>query len=130
MHTNRALLLAKTKQTRDFHLGSSINEFNYVIERAPKDFVLLPEILTKKGENLIRLGNAPLGVKELEEAIQLKADYWPPYTALSDYYKDRRDLPKAREVLKQALSFAPNAKPVQRRLAELNAIKHEPKQKR
>jgi tetratricopeptide (TPR) repeat protein len=122
MKTNRALFLAKSKQIRSFYLTSSIDEFNYVIKHARDDFILLPEILTKKGENLIRLGHGPAGVLELEHAIQLKADYWPPYVALSDYYEQKGDRSKAREVLKQALSFAPDSKAVQRRLAKLAGV--------
>lgn len=130
MQTNRALLQAKTKQTRNFYLGTSIQEFDYVIQRAPSDFLLLPEILTKKGENLVRLGNGPLGVRELQRAIELKPDYWPPYVALSDYYKDIGDVAKSREVLETALTFAPQATPVKKRLASLtNAQKHGPVQR-
>jgi len=59
MKTNRAILLVRTQQFRTYYLSESIGEFDYVIERAPPDFKLLPEILTKKGENLIRLGRGP-----------------------------------------------------------------------
>ena len=51
METNRAILQACTKDSRRSLLGSALEEFDYVIKRAPADFVLLPEILTKKGEN-------------------------------------------------------------------------------
>jgi tetratricopeptide (TPR) repeat protein len=117
--TNRALLLARSEQVRKFYLDSSIVEFDYVLERAPASFVLLPEILTKKGENLLRLGKGAPGVLELEHAIDLKSDYWPPYAALSDYYKESGDLAKARQFLQTALNFAPDAKPLQRRVSEL-----------
>ena len=123
MKTNRAILLARTRQTRMFYLHDSIGEFDYVIRSAPKDFVLLPEILTKKGENLIRLGRAPLGIQELTRAIELKPDYWPPYAYLSDHYKAAGDIKKAREVLEKALSFSPDAKGLKMRLAELDAVK-------
>ena len=62
-----------------------------------------PEIFTKKGENLIRLAKGPLGVIELERAIEAKPDYWPPYAALSDYYKSIGDRAKARDVLRRRL---------------------------
>lgn len=123
MKTNRALFLARSKQVRTFYLESSIREFDYVLQRAPNDFILLPEILNKKGENLIRLGNGPAGMMELERAIALKPDYWPPYAALSDYYKDSGDTAKARELLEKALSLEPDAKTLQRRLAALNSVK-------
>src|SRR5262245_56848566 len=53
--TNRAVLLSRTEQSRRFYLSDAFSEFDYVLNGAPPDFVLLPEILMKKGENLIRL---------------------------------------------------------------------------
>src|SRR5256885_9933612 len=44
MKTNRALYLARDPRTREFYLRDSITEFDYVLERAAEDFVLLPEI--------------------------------------------------------------------------------------
>jgi hypothetical protein len=121
MKTNRAIFLARSQQYRTFYLNSSITEFDYVIRAAPLDFKMLPEILTKKGENLIRLDRGPQGISELERAIALKPDYWPPYAAMSDYYRKIGDLAKAREWLEEGLSASPNTKALMRRLAELNA---------
>jgi hypothetical protein len=123
MKTNRAVILARTKQARTFYLSSAVKEFDYVLERAPADFVLLPEILTKKGENLIRLGRGALAIKELEHAIETKPDYWPPYVTLSNYYKKSGDVAKARELLQKALSFSPDNKSLKTQLAELESGK-------
>jgi tetratricopeptide (TPR) repeat protein len=125
--TNRAILLSRTPADRQFYLNFSIVEFDYVIQRAPQDFIVLPEILTKKGENLIRLGRAHLGIVELQRAIDLKPDYWPPYAQLSDYYKGTGDIQKAREYLEKALSYSPDAQAVKRRLAELDGVKAKPR---
>jgi tetratricopeptide (TPR) repeat protein len=119
MKTNRAMLLAKTRQDREFYLGSSIGEFDYVLERAQPGFVLLPEIYTRKGENLIRLGRSGPAIEALEKAIALKADYWPPYAHLSDFYKSKGDAARAREILENGLALVPDAKALRRRLAEL-----------
>jgi tetratricopeptide (TPR) repeat protein len=108
---------------RTFYLASSIDEFNFVIRSAPPDFVMLPEIHTKKGENLMRLGRTAPALAELERAIQLKPDYWPPYAAISDFHKKNGDAAKAREWLEKALAFAPDAKGLQNRMAELQRSK-------
>jgi hypothetical protein len=121
MKSNRANLLATDRQVRSFYWKDAIDEFNYVLAHATDEFVLMPEILTKKGENLIRLGQGPLGIIELERAAELKPDYWPAYAAMSDYYKDSGDPKKARELLQSGLSFAPEAQGLKRRLAELDA---------
>ena len=123
MKTNRGVLLARDEQSRRFYLQDAIGEFDYVIDRAPPDFVLLPEILMKKGENLIRLGQHGSGIRQLLRAIELKPDYWPPYAAMSDYYKNTGDLKKAREVLEKGLSASPDAKALKDRLAKLDAVK-------
>ena len=120
MKTNRGQLLARDQQTRRFYIADAVGEFNYVIERAPPDFIMLPEILTKKGENLIRVGQGPLGMVELERAAELKPDYWPPYALMSDYYKDAGNVPKARDLLERGLALIPDAAALKRRLAELD----------
>ena len=119
MKVNRALYLSRDANTRNFYLIDSVNEFNYVLNHAPDDFVLLPEILTKKGQSLILAGRGALGVVELERAISLKPDYWPPYLHLSDYYRGVGNKAKAREVLQAALEKSPDVKTLQQSLAEL-----------
>jgi tetratricopeptide (TPR) repeat protein len=123
METNRALFLSRTRQERAFYLRNAITEFDYVIQRVPEDFRLLPEILTKKGANLIRLGEAPLAIDGLQRAIRLKPDYWPPYAELSDYYRDAGDSRTAREYLEKGLSHSPDAEGLKRRLTELDAVR-------
>ena len=122
MKTNRAVLLTLDPIARRFYLADSIIEFDYVITRAADDFLLLPEILTKKAENLVLLGKGPLAVFEFERAIEIKSDYWPPYAYLSDYYKQAGNTKKARELLDAGLAQVPDAKGLQRRLAELQSV--------
>jgi hypothetical protein len=126
MMTNRALYLARSKGTREHYLAASINEFDYVLERAPIEFPLLPEILTKKGENLLKLDRGTQGIQALETAINVKTDYWPPYAALSDYYKFAGDAGRARDWLEKGLSVAPAAKPLKERLLRLETRKARP----
>jgi tetratricopeptide (TPR) repeat protein len=119
MKTNRARFLSPDERTRRFYLGDAILEYDYVLRTAPEDFVLLPEILTKKAETLVLLGKGPVAVIELERAISAKSDYWPAYAQLSDYYKSIGDTKKALDVLKEGLTQAPDAKGLQRRRSEL-----------
>jgi hypothetical protein len=123
MKTNRALILASNRQDRQFYLTDSLSEFDYVIQRVSPDFVLLPEIHTKKGENLLHLGRTLQGIGELQRAIELKPDYWPPYAAASDYFKKSKDIAKAREWLEKGVLASPDSKALQQRLAELGGGK-------
>jgi tetratricopeptide (TPR) repeat protein len=121
MKTNRGVLLARTAQDKRFNLTSAIEEFDYVLTRSPPDFPLLPEILTKKGENLIRLDRAGSGLVELQQAVHIKANYAPAYAAIVEYYKDAGQLARAREWLDKGLAAAPTAPALMRQRAELNA---------
>lgn len=121
MKSNRANLLARDHRVRQFYLNDALLEYDYVIERAPADFILLPEILTKKADNLFQLNRAPVAIFELERAIDLKPDYWPPYAKLADHYKSVGQVQKAREMLEAGLKAAPDAVGLKRRLSELES---------
>jgi tetratricopeptide (TPR) repeat protein len=122
----RARYFETSKTVRDRLLRNSIAEFDYALNRVAPTFALLPEILTKKGESLAAL-RRPEAVEPLHRALQAKPDYWPAYAALSDYFMDTGQVEQARQWLEKGVAAAPNAKPLQRRLAEIdkNAGKRE-----
>ncbi|WP_298825154.1 hypothetical protein [uncultured Piscinibacter sp.] len=120
MKTNRAVLLSRDSQTTQFYLRESLREYDYVLDRARPDFVLLPEVLSKKGENLIRLKREPLAILEFERAASLRPDYWPPFAHMGDYYASIGDRAKAREVLQRGLQGSPDAQALKRRINELD----------
>lgn len=119
MKTNRAVLLSRDAVSRNFYLNDAIIEYDYVIRRAPPDFVLMPEMLTKKGQNLVLLGKGPMAVMEYRAAIEANAQYWPAYAYLSDYYAESGDLKQAREVLEEGIAKASDVTALQRRLDKL-----------
>ena len=119
--TNRALFTVVTAQDRERELRNSILEFNYAIDRVQPDFALLPEMLTKKGENLLRLRRAAEAIAVLARAIESKVDYWPPYAALSDYYKEVGNIEEAQQWLQKGLAASPGAAALERRLSKLSA---------
>jgi hypothetical protein len=121
MKLNRAKFLAKDNNTRRFYLADAITEIDYVVTKAPDDFILMPEMLTKKAECHILLGQAPVGSYTLERAIEVKRDYWPAYAQLSDLYKSLGDTAKAREALQAGLVHSPGASALTRRMAELDS---------
>ena len=125
-HINYANLQRGSQQERRHNLERSIGEFDYVIRHSKPSDKIMPEIHTKKGESLMALSRAPLAIMEFEHAITLNPDYWPPYAAMSDYYKETGNVKLAREVLDRGLSSSPGALALTRRLAELNAIKGKP----
>jgi tetratricopeptide (TPR) repeat protein len=125
MYLHRAKVLAQDERTRRWNYSQAIHDIDYVLNyinaHGRHDFVLLPEILTRKGEALVGLGRGPRALVEFERAIQLKPDYWPPYAHVSDYYKGIGEMSKAREALESGLTHSPQANGLQRRLRELDA---------
>ncbi|MHB8493944.1 MAG: tetratricopeptide repeat protein [Casimicrobiaceae bacterium] len=119
MEFNYAKLFARTAQDRDHNYGTAVGNFQYVIDRSPSNFVLLPEIYTKQAEAYIAIHKSGLGVAALLRAIELKPDYWPPYADLSDFYRDAGDIDHAREWLQKGLAAIPDAEALRRRLTEL-----------
>lgn len=119
MKTNRAMLYGVTREQRRFYLADAVDEYDYVLQRAPKDFVLTPEILVKKGVNLVRLDRGPVALLQFEKAIEVKPDYWTAYGELSDFYKQQGNTAKARETLERGLAASPDAPGLKRRMAEL-----------
>lgn len=117
--TNRAKLARVTASERNSLLSQSIGEFDYTIRNSTVDFVLLPEMLTKKGENLLRLRRIQEGVSTLQSAIQTKPDYWPPYAVLSDYFKANGELDAARGWIEKGIAASPGAKALESRHLEL-----------
>ena len=119
-NTSRGLYFSTNSRERNHEFSEAVREIDYVLARVTPDFALLPEILTKRGENLMRLGKAAEGVRDLSRAIELKPDHWPPYAAMSDYYKSLSDFDSARQWAQRGLSAAPGTKALERRLAELD----------
>lgn len=118
--TNRGLYSSRTKLERDRHFAASLGDLDYVVRRVKADFVLLPEVLTKMGENLIRIGRGPEAVGVLTSAIALKPNYWPPYAALGEYYDQLGDKATARAWLEKGLAASPGTVALERRLQKLD----------
>lgn len=122
MHLNRAYG-AKNRDEKGSNLGQAIKEFDYVLNGADKDFVLLPEIYTNKGTVLMLQKQHGASVGELSKAIALKPDYPQPYAQLSDYYEDNKKTGAALQILEQGLTHNPDAKQLLRRYKRLGGKK-------
>lgn len=122
MQIHRALVLAKTEQVRNFYLSNAAGNIDYVIKYSPPDFVLLPELLTKKGDCLLRINQTSAGVDALQQAIRRKPDYWPPYVVMADYFKKVGDTKDARQWIQKGLQAAPNTPALLRRQRELDEM--------
>lgn len=103
----RATQAGVSPQTRDGLLRGAISDIYYVINHAPADYVLMPELLTRIGEYYTRIGNASQASAHFQRAIDAKADYWPPYVRLADIYLQLGERTKALEIIDAGLRHVP-----------------------
>lgn len=92
-------------------------------EQTP-DWILRPEAEVHLGNIYLRLsqmgqGSEGRAVQAFEQAIAIGPDYAPAYSALSDYYADRKLGQKALNVAEEGLKHVPDSKPLLRRFKAL-----------
>jgi tetratricopeptide (TPR) repeat protein len=116
------------KATLDFKLSSgekrhlykvAVGDIDYVLGHAPDDYVLLPEILTRRGEALMRLKEFPAADASYARAIAARKDYWPAYIGYSDSLLAQGKHDRAIEVLSTGISQVADPRMLQRKLDEL-----------
>jgi tetratricopeptide (TPR) repeat protein len=108
---------------RDAILDAAISEFQYVIANASRNLVFRPEVHVRKGLALVLRGNTSLAAREYLAAIQLRPDYTPAYSALSDCYVELNDLDEAQKILEQGLKRVPGSEMLKKKLGEIKTKK-------
>lgn len=116
LHRSHRIGLAPKERT--FLMKSAIDEIDYVIQHSPRNFVLRPEIITKRGYILLMLGQYVEAEENLKTAMKEQPTYWPPYGYLSDVYLKQGKTDEARAILQKGLKVAPNAKGLRNRMAQ------------
>lgn len=104
---------------RAFLWERAINEYDYMLQNCAPSMPLLPEILFKRGEALVKLGRVYEAEESFKKAWTLKPDYWEPYAAWVDKLIELKLYDRAREILAIGLAQAPQAEPLQQRLQRL-----------
>lgn len=102
-------------------LQRAIGNFDYIIAAAKPGFILLPEILVKRGEVNERLNQKAEAIADYYNAIKANKSYSHPYARLSRLFMKSNDKVKAREILEEGLKHAPTSKLLKRKLDKLNA---------
>jgi len=100
-------------------LRQVVDEFEYVEKHASQNFILMPEVLVKKGRALERLDRDGEAVNAYRKSIRLNRKYAPAYMALSDFYRSKENLQEARKIAEEGLKQAPSSKGLNRRVKEM-----------
>jgi tetratricopeptide (TPR) repeat protein len=101
---------AKTKTERQGFYRRAITSFEYFQRNASRSFPLMPEVDLQKGLALRLVGEDGRAASEFLDAISLKPNYTPAYSALIDLYLDLGDVRSAKETLRLGLERAPDSK--------------------
>ena len=91
-------------------LEDVLNDFRYVTQYAPSDFVMLPEIYTKIGEVELLIKNPDKANGAFAKARSLKPDYWPAYSHWIEFLMQTGKRAEAREIARSGLQHSPDAK--------------------
>lgn len=106
----RALRSHMSARERNWLLYTVIQDYKFVIRSVEgHDFVLLPEILTRKGEaELLRSDFQDANIS-FARARALKQDYWPAYSAWAEFLIRSGQKVAAKQLVKSGLEFNPGA---------------------
>lgn len=99
-----------SNQQRNALLESARGDFGYVIDNAPADFILLPEIYTKIGQVELLLDRPQQADRAFSRARALKPDYWPAYTHWTEFLLQNRHRAEALKIVREGLKNAPGSK--------------------
>jgi len=107
---SRAQKAGTPQQTRRALLEEARNDYNYVIDRTPGDFVMLPEVYTRLGEVELLLDNPNKAKAAFDRARAQKPDYWPAYSYWAEFLLKKGQRPEALKTTAIGLSYAPDSK--------------------
>lgn len=111
-----------TPAQRTHWMGSAVDNMTFVVVNSPPDFVLHPEIFTRRAGVLARLGKHSAAIADYERAVELKPNYWPAYIGLAQLMRSIGQMAAARTWVERGLANAPDAQALLRLRDELNGI--------
>jgi tetratricopeptide (TPR) repeat protein len=124
MQLRRGNLTANASKRRA-HYRAAISNFDYVLRHANSQFPLKPEFHLRKGMALRLMGEDGDAAQEFSNAINLKPDYAPAYSALIDLHVDLGNLAEAMSLVEIGLGHAPSSEILAQKKLELESLSHE-----
>jgi hypothetical protein len=85
-------------------------DYQFVLNRTPADFIMLPEVFSRLGEVELILANPKGANYAFERARELKPDYWPAYSHWAEYLIRAGKKAEAKQLIQTGLEHSPNAK--------------------
>jgi hypothetical protein len=110
VNLQRAMRSSTSRGRRLALLSTITGDFEYSIRGSAKDFVLLPEMLTRNGEVYLLRSLPSDANKSFSQARALKADYWPAYSRWVEFLMYSGKTTEAKILVKAGLKHSPNSK--------------------
>lgn len=110
INLSRANRYGISKLQRKGLLESVLSDYQYVLDRADPEFLLLPEILTRAGEVELKLAHPERAEGAFTRARQLKPDYWPAYSHWIEYLIAKGRRAEAKSLAQEGLEYSPTVK--------------------
>lgn len=110
LNLQRALRSTATEQERRHLFATIVDDYWYVARKAPRDFIMLPEIYVGIGQVELRRGRPQEAGKVFAEARALKPDYWPGYSHWAEYLIRSGQKAEAKQLVRTGLEYNPAAK--------------------
>lgn len=107
VNIHRSKAAGLSKQDRDFMIQSAIADHYYVVNIAPRNFILLPEIYFLVGEAHVMLGEYVQAIDAFQKSRAAKPDYWPPYEGYAKVLEKLGKKAEARALLESGLEIMP-----------------------
>lgn len=110
INMNRSRKSGLTAQARRGLWESVRGDYGYVINNAPPDFIMLPDIYTRVGEVELLLDHPDKANEAFAHARELKPDYWPAYSHWAEFLIKIGRRPDALKLVTSGLEHSPDAK--------------------
>lgn len=115
----RTYKAGRTAAERKHRLTTAIQDFNFSIDRATPEFVLLPEIYTKVGQAYLGLQDDQNAEIAFKKAWEANPEYWPAYLWWAQRLMKQGRQREALAVAEEGLKNSPSSKPLERLIAEM-----------
>jgi len=99
-----------SKLCKEGKIKSAIGDFNYILSKSKKDFILRPFLFEKAGDYHLLLGNNMNAIQMYQSAIKENPKYVPGYISLYHLFKALNDHENAGKAIDYGLRFSPDSK--------------------
>lgn len=104
LHTLNLAFKENDKTQKNYLINVAISEMDYIPDHASEKFIILPKLYYDQGKAYEMMTKDDKAIESYEKSIKSNPKIAMPYAALSDLYKRKNMLEKAKEILNMGLT--------------------------